>query len=158
MLKRRHPDRGTIIAVTHPMQLPDNDKGEQEVLRDSGSVNSSELLSYRLMALELEDLREQGTITELKVERGSAADRTMFEVALIDALSKWPRSDQHLLRSTLIRQGYDEQCRRRLMCEAVSDRVRASTLLNLLRPQSRPTGDLDPHFLRTPSGSLIKPE
>ena len=127
-------------------------------MSNSSSLNSDELLCYRSMALELEDLRAAGAINELKIERQTSADRTMFEVALIDALSKWPRSDQHLLRSTLIRHGYDEHCRRRLMCEAVSDRVRASTLLNLLRPQSRQTGDLDPHFLRTPTGSLIKQE
>src|SRR5262245_4986636 len=95
---------------------------------------------YRLIAMELERLREAGAIGGLRVDRMTSEDRAMFEVALIDALSKWPRADQHLLRSTLIKQGYDEQCSRRLMREAISERVRASTLLNLLRPQSRPTG------------------
>ena len=113
---------------------------------------------YRTIARHLEQLRHAGAISDLMVVVMGEEERAMFEVALIDALTKWPRSDQHLLRSTLIRQGYDEQCSRRLMREAVSEHVRASTLLNLLRPQSRSTGELDPHVLRTPTGSLIKPE
>jgi len=120
------------------------------------SVGSS--LRYRVMALELENLRSAGAIGNLIVDRMTAEERAVLEVVLIDALTKWPRSDQHLLRSTLIKQGYDEQCARRLMREAISERVRASTLLSLLRPQSRPTDELDPHFLRTNTDSLVKPE
>jgi hypothetical protein len=125
---------------------------------DEERAEPASSLRYRLMARELESLRSAGAISDLRLERVSPEDRAMLEVVLIDALTKWPRSDQHLLRSTLIKQGYDEQCARRLMREAISERVRASTLLSLLRPQSRPTGELDPHFLRTNTGSLVKSE
>jgi hypothetical protein len=131
------------------------DLEDHEVTGDDSDTHS---VRYRLIALELERLREAGVIGRLRVDRMTSEDRAMFEVALIDALSKWPRADQHLLRSTLIKQGYDEQCRRRLMREAISERVRASTLLNLLRPQSRPTGELDPHFVRSVTGASAKPE
>jgi hypothetical protein len=131
-----------------------NDVIDQKEMEDASQSNTT--ARYRLVALELERLRSVGAINELRVERMRPEDRAMLEVALIDALSKWPRADQHLLRSTLIKQGYDEQCSRRLMREAISERVRASTLLNLLRPQSRPTGELDPHFVRLATGNAGK--
>jgi hypothetical protein len=117
-----------------------------------------EMSRHRILARQLEHLRDAGAIGDLSLERMTPEDRAMFEVVLIDALTKWPRADQHVLRSKLIREGYDEHCRRRLMHEAIPERVRASTLLNLLRPHSRATGELDPHFLRTPTGSLVRPE
>jgi hypothetical protein len=89
------------------------------------------------MTVEIERLRDGGSIDEEFLRRMSAEEKTLFEVQLIDALTKWPREDQHQLRSTLIKHGYDEHCARRVMRESVSDRVRASTLLRLLRPQTR---------------------
>jgi hypothetical protein len=89
------------------------------------------------MTVEIERLRDGGSIDEAYLRRMSAEEKTLFEVQLIDALTKWPREDQHQLRSALIKHGYDEHCARRVMRESVSDRVRASTLLRLLRPQPR---------------------
>ncbi len=85
---------------------------------------------------ELTRLRDGGEMDVSLIENMSAEERVLFEIVLIDALTKWPRDDQHRLRSALIKCGYDEQCSRRLMKEAISDSVRASTLLSLLRPQS----------------------
>jgi hypothetical protein len=67
----------------------------------------------------------------------SGEDRALFEVSIIDALNRGTREGQHRLRSALIKYGYDEQCSRRIMSEDFSDRVRATQLLNLLRPQGR---------------------
>jgi hypothetical protein len=98
------------------------------------------------MAVEIELLRDGGKMDEAHLRRMSAEEKALFEVQLIDALTKWPREDQHRLRSALIKHGYDENCARRVMRENVSDRVRASTLLSLLRPQSQGrTGDLVQH-------------
>jgi hypothetical protein len=95
------------------------------------------------MAVVIERLRDGEIIDDASLRRMSAEDKALFEVQLIDALTKWPREDQHQLRSALIKQGYDEQCARRVMRESVADRVRASTLLSLLRPQYQArTGDL----------------
>jgi len=93
---------------------------------------------------EVDRFRRGGEISESFIRRLSQEERAFIEVALIDALTKWPREDQHRLRSMLIKHGYDEMCSRRLMKDTISERVRASTLLSLLRPQSRPgdTGDL----------------
>ena len=87
---------------------------------------------------EIDRLRRGGEISESFIRRLSHEERAFIEVALIDALTKWPREDQHRLRSMLIKHGYDEMCSRRLMKDAISERVRASTLLSLLRPQTRP--------------------
>jgi len=72
----------------------------------------------------------------------STADRALFEVSIIDALNNRSREGQHRLRSALIKCGYDEQCARRVMSEDLSDRVRATALLKLLRPQWRGAGDI----------------
>lgn len=69
----------------------------------------------------------------------SLEDRALFEVSIIDALNSGSRKDQHRLRSALIKYGYDEQCSRRVMSIDFSDRLRATALLNLLRPQWRET-------------------
>ena len=87
---------------------------------------------------EIDRFRQGGEISESFIRRLSHEERAFIEVALIDALTKWPREDQHRLRSMLIKHGYDEMCSRRLMKDAISERVRASTLLSLLRPQTRP--------------------
>lgn len=69
------------------------------------------------------------------IKHMAAADRALFDVSIIDALNDHTREDQHRLRSALIKCGYDEHCARRVMSEDFSDRVRATALLNLLRPQ-----------------------
>ena len=94
-------------------------------------------------------LRDGGRLDDSLIERMSSEERALLEVALIDALTEWPRDDQHKLRSTLIKHGYDDQCARRLMKDSLSSSVRAATLLALLRPQSRNTA--------TPSGRSRKP-
>jgi len=75
--------------------------------------------------------------TEPRIKRMSAEDRALFEVSVIDALNNRAREGQHRLRSALIKYGYDEQCARRVMSEDISDRVRATALLRVLRPQWR---------------------
>jgi hypothetical protein len=87
---------------------------------------------------EIDRFRRGGEMSESFIRKLSNEERAFIEVALIDALTKWPREDQHRLRSMLIKHGYDEMCSRRLMKDAISERVRASTLLSLLRPQTRP--------------------
>ena len=106
------------------------------------------------MAVVIEQLRDGGYLDPSSLRRMSPEDKALFEVQLIDALTKWPREDQHQLRSALIKHGYDEQCARRVMRESISDRVRASTLLSLLRPQSQArTGDL----VQRPKAETSKP-
>ena len=75
--------------------------------------------------------------SEPLIKQMSAEDRALFEVSLIDALNRSTREGQHRLRSALIKYGYDEYCARRVMSEDLSDRVRATALLTLLRPQWR---------------------
>ena len=79
---------------------------------------------------------------DLPTKQMSAADRALFEVSIIEALNSRTREGQHQLRSALLKCGYDEHCARRVMSEDLSDRVRATALLNLLRPQWR-DGPLD---------------
>lgn len=113
------------------------------------------------MILELERMRAGESIDEAHLRRMSAEDKTLFEVQLIDALTKGSREDRHRLRSALIKLGYDEACARRVMRASVSDRVRAKTLLGLLRPQSQGrTGELvqPPKAAATESGSRAEAE
>ena len=107
---------------------------------------------------EVKRLRTGGQFDESLLRRMSSEERALFEIALIDALTEWPREDQNRLRMALIKHGYDELCARRTMNETVSDRVRASTLLRLLRPLSQGnTGGLDSHILnRTAAGEDCK--
>ena len=58
---------------------------------------------------EIARLRDGGELDEALIENMSPEERALFEIALIDALTKWSRDDQHKLRSTLIKHGYDEQ-------------------------------------------------
>ena len=81
--------------------------------------------------------------SEPLIKQMSAEDRALFEVSLIDALNSSTRVGQHRLRSALIKYGYDEHCARRVMSEDLADRVRATALLTLLRPQWRKT-QIDP--------------
>jgi hypothetical protein len=109
----------------------------------SNSARAIVFTDKNKMAAVIEQLRDGGYLDGTAMRRMSAEDKALFEVQLIDALTKWPREEQHQLRSALIKHGYDEHCARRVMHENISDRVRASTLLSLLRPQSQArTGDL----------------
>jgi hypothetical protein len=94
---------------------------------------------------EIERLCSGQDPNEPLMKQMSAEDRALFEVSVIDALNNRSRESQHRLRSALIKYGYDEQCARRVMSEDLPDRVRATALLTLLRPQWRndPTGDPD---------------
>jgi hypothetical protein len=85
---------------------------------------------------EINRLRAGGDLDEALLKSLSSEDKALFEVTLIDALADLPREQQHRLRATLVKHGYDEHCARRLVRAEISDRVRASTLLNLLRPQT----------------------
>ncbi|MEK6304248.1 MAG: hypothetical protein AABO41_26465 [Acidobacteriota bacterium] len=69
--------------------------------------------------------------------RLSPEDRAVFEIGLIETLTRGTGEQQRRLRRALIKCGYDEQCARRAMREALADRVRASTLLALLHPESQ---------------------
>ncbi len=104
---------------------------------------------------EIERLRAGGELNEKLLRSMSSADRVVFEVALIDALTKWPDEDQLRLRATLIRHGYGEQCARRAMKGNISDNVRASTLLNLLHEQSQIMPIEVRRFKETASGRLV---
>ncbi len=82
---------------------------------------------------EVERLGEGGDADMLLLNNLSAEDRVMFEVAVIDALTVWPRRERGRLRSALLRQGLDEQWSRRLYRCGVSTRVRIAALLELLK-------------------------
>ncbi len=83
-----------------------------------------------------------GEMTEQLAARLSPEERAVFEIGLIETLTRGTAEQQRRLRRALIHCGYDEQCARRAMREAISDRVRASTLLVLLHPRSgRKTGE-----------------
>ncbi len=86
---------------------------------------------------EIERLCSGQDPNEPLIKQMSAEDRALFEVSVIDALNNRTREGQHRLRSALIKYGYDEQCSRRVMSQDFSDRVRATALLSLLRPQWR---------------------
>lgn len=113
-------------------------KGE----RKQGGVNLGAVKLIRPVGQEgvlreITRLREGQDLDESVVRCLSAEDKALFEVALIDTLTELPREQQHRLRATLVKHGYDEQCSRGVMRGEISDRVRASALLDLLRPQSR---------------------
>jgi len=74
---------------------------------------------------------------EPRIKQMSAEERALFEVSLIDVLNGANSECRRRLRSALIKCGYDEQCSRRVMSQDLSDRVRATALLSLLRPQWR---------------------
>jgi len=90
---------------------------------------------------------------ESLIKQMSAEDRALFEVSIIDALNNRTREGQHRMRSALIKYGYDEQCARRVMSEDLSDRVRATALLNLLRPRWREE-PIDPERPSSQNGPL----
>jgi hypothetical protein len=92
--------------------------------------------------VEVERLRAGGEFDDSLVRGLSRDQRALFEVVLIEALTTGTREERHRLRAMLIKHGVDELCARRVMRESHSDRIRASTLLYLLRPQYR-AADLD---------------
>jgi len=102
---------------------------------------------------EIERLCSGQDPNEPLIKQMSAEDRALFEVSVIDELNHRTREGQHRLRSALIKYGYDEQCARRVMSEDLSDRVRATALLNLLRPQWREEPS-DPEQRSSVEGSL----
>jgi hypothetical protein len=81
-------------------------------------------------------LGDGGEIADKIAVRLSPEERVLFEIGLIDALTRGTTEEQRRLRRALIKGGYDEQCARRAMRDAIADRVRASTLLTLLHPRS----------------------
>lgn len=94
------------------------------------------------LLLEVARLGDGGEMTEEFAARLSPEERAVFEIGLIETLTRGTAEQQRRLRHALIKCGYDEQCARRAMREAISDRVRASTLLVLLHPRSgRKTGE-----------------
>jgi hypothetical protein len=124
----------------------------KESEKDSQSLHNAPL-DREGVTHELARLRDGGEMDISLIENMSAESRALFEIVLIDALTKWSRDDQHRLRSTLIKYGYDEQCSRRLMKDALSDSVRASTLLSLLRPQSADRSPETDRYRKTASGN-----
>lgn len=104
-----------------------------------GSVEVASRRDPKWAAREIERLCSGEDPNEPLIKQMSAEDRALFEVSIIDALNGATREGQHRLRSALIKYGYDEQCSRRVMSQDLSDRVRATALLNLLRPQWRDT-------------------
>lgn len=89
------------------------------------------------LLLEVARLGDGGEMTEELAARLSSEERAVFEIGLIDTLTRGTAEQQRRLRHSLIKGGYDELCARRSMSEAISDKVRASTLLILLHPRPR---------------------
>ena len=94
------------------------------------------------LLLEVARLGDGGEMTEELAARLSPEERAVFEIGLIETLTRGTAEQQRRLRRALKKCGYDEQCARRVMKDAISDKVRASTLLMLLHPRSgRKTGE-----------------
>jgi hypothetical protein len=111
------------LANPHPIAVAiPSPAGQQAVLREIARLSAG------------------GDLDQAFVRSMARADKALFEVALIDALTGLPRERQHSLRATLVKHGYDEHCARRVMRGEISDRVRASTLHGLIHPQSHTMG------------------
>jgi hypothetical protein len=80
-----------------------------------------------------------GRPDDVAIKQLSRESRILFEVSVIDLLMNASHEQRQLVRTALVKCGYDEHCARRVMSEEISDRIRASTLLNLLR-QPRESG------------------
>jgi hypothetical protein len=85
---------------------------------------------------ELERLREIGDWDWAALDALSSETRVLFEVMMIEALTSWPLTARRRLRASLIVNGYDEQCARRMMSDNLPDSIRASALYSMLRPCS----------------------
>ena len=92
---------------------------------------------------ELQRLHDVGEWDWAALEGLSAEARASFEVMIIEALTTWPPAARSILRATLIINGYDEQCARRVMSDNLPDSIRASSLYTILRP----CGDTGPLVL-----------
>lgn len=92
---------------------------------------------------ELQRMHDAGEWDWAALERLSPETRAIFEVLMIEALTNWPPAAQRQLRATLIINGYDEQCARRVMSDNLPDSIRASSLYLILRP----CGDTGPLIL-----------
>lgn len=88
------------------------------------------------VVLELQRMRDVGEWDWAALERLSPETRAVFEVLVIEALTTWPPVAQRQLRATLIMNGYDEQCARRVMSDNLPDSIRAASLYLILRPSS----------------------
>lgn len=119
---------------------------------DLSPVNRARHRNPKWVSGEIERLCSGQEPDERLIKPMSAEDRAMFEVSVIDALNNRSPENQQRLRSALIRQGYDEQCARRVMSADLADRVRATALLTLLRPQWRDE-PLDPEQRSGDEGS-----
>ena len=158
---------GALIFVYY-LRISKQKKGKQGSAH-LGSVKIVAPVGREAVLREIARLRAGGELDEAFLRSLLGEDKALFEVALIDALTGLPRELQHPLRATLVKHGYDEHCSRRLMRGEISDRVRASTLLDLLRPQSHRVGsseseglksDSQPHKVRSArsGGGLAGPE
>jgi hypothetical protein len=126
-----------MMAIAYALRSRKPGKKDGKKTVKIGLSGQNEKLDSEGAFREIARLRDGGELNDSLIENLSAEERALFEIALIDALTEWPRDDRHKIRSALIKHGYDEQCARRLMKDAISSSVRASTLLALLRPQSR---------------------
>jgi hypothetical protein len=81
---------------------------------------------------EVKRLKAGGQVNEKIIEKFSAADRVLFEVMMIEALSEGREEDREKLRSNLIRTGFDDYYARRLLRLDIPGYVRASSILRLL--------------------------
>jgi hypothetical protein len=103
----------------------------------SGEVQARCSLSEtEKVVAELERMREAGEWDWAALDSLSPETRALFEVMMIEALTHWPPSARRRLRATLIVNGYDEQCARRMMSDNLPDSIRAAALYAMLRPCS----------------------
>ena len=124
---------GTLILIYSLKLLK---KKRKQAGPSSVSVEIPRPIGQEAVLREIARLSSGGDLDQVFVRSLLGEDKALFEVALIDALTGLPRELQHPLRATLVKHGYDEHCARRLMKGEISDRVRASTLRDLLHPQS----------------------
>ncbi|HYV06521.1 MAG TPA: hypothetical protein VFB82_18135 [Blastocatellia bacterium] len=87
------------------------------------------------MLWEVVRLEAGGDANEELATRLSPEERAVFEIGLIEALTRGKGEHQLRLRRALIKCGYDEHCAQRARKEPIADHVRASTLLSLLNPE-----------------------
>jgi hypothetical protein len=103
----------------------------------SSSCTRMNMIGYRLT---IEAFRAGQDLSERLLINLSVEERAMLEVCFIEALTNWPAEERQRLRSMLMKVSYDDLCARRAMKESLSNRIRALTLLRLLRRRS--TGQL----------------
>lgn len=104
-------------------------------LERTGTSKIIKSLGREGVQMEVERLRAGGDVNNDLINNFSQEDSVLFEIAIIDALTKWSVDEQTRLRRTLVRNGFDERCSRRLLRGDLSGHVRASTILGLLRVQ-----------------------